>query len=278
MKSLELKGFKVGRLSVIDNTDGISSNGSKLWRCICECGKECIYAANVLNSGRITQCWECGLKYKSRKGAIPLDLTNCRFSKLLALYRTNNKSPDGSFIWMCRCDCGSNVEVASTILRKGYKNMCDVCRIENIRLGKISHNMSTTNTYKSWIGMKDRVTNKNHIHYKNYGGRGITIYEKWINSFENFYKDVGDRPSLKHTLDRIDNDGNYEPGNVKWSTKKEQMRNRRNTIFLSYEGVVKSIDDWCEQLNIKKHLVYSKIRSGWDKEKILQLYVNKHFS
>lgn len=89
------------------------------------------------------------------------------------------------------------------------------------------HGMFGTPEYNSWLGMKNRVLNPNHQSYNNYGGRGIKISDRWVNSFLNFYSDVGPRPGPGYSIDRIDNDGNYEPGNVKWSTRKEQNSNKR---------------------------------------------------
>lgn len=120
-----------------------------------------------------------------------------------------------------------------------------------------------TPTYRCWLGIKKRCCNLKEPAYYKYGGRGIIVCERWINSFENFLADVGERPSSLHSLDRIDNDGNYEPGNVRWATSSEQARNRRSNHILSVGGVEKPMIEWCEQYKARYDRVIQRIRLGW---------------
>jgi hypothetical protein len=114
--------------------------------------------------------------------------------------------------------------------------------------------------YKIWVSMKQRCSNLNHKSFKHYGGRGITVCDRWKNSFLAFLEDIGERPSDKHSIDRIDNDGNYEPGNVSWSTQIKQNRNRRvfKTNKSGYTGVVwsKKAKKWIVQISINKNQKY----------------------
>ncbi len=133
----------------------------------------------------------------------------------------------------CSCECGETKEVYYYSLRKGSTKSCgcynsEVTAERNRQNKKHGHwtNYKGSPTYNSWSAMKHRCLNPKMIHYKHYGGRGIKIYLEWINSFDSFLKYMGERP-LGTSLDRIDVNGNYEPGNVKWSTSKEQRRNRR---------------------------------------------------
>lgn len=106
-----------------------------------------------------------------------------------------------------------------------------------------THGMYESPEYRVWITMKARCLNPKRSNYKNYGGRGITVCPRWVQSFESFYADMGAKPSPSHTLDRIDNDKNYEPENCRWSTPKEQQNNRRNTIWVVYRGRTMSLED-----------------------------------
>lgn len=117
----------------------------------------------------------------------------------------------------------------------------------------------------SWRAMKTRCYNKNQTSYENYGGRGISVCERWLDSFENFYEDMGEPPVGSYSIDRIDNNGNYSPENCKWSTTKQQARNKRNTVRYNIDGVEKSLREWCEDSGVKYQTAYMRItRQGWD--------------
>jgi hypothetical protein len=116
--------------------------------------------------------------------------------------------------------------------------------------------------------MRDRCRNPKHRAYKNYGGRGITVCERW-NSFENFYADVGDRPSPKHSIDRIDNDLGYEPGNVRWADQKTQSRNSRRNRLVAINGETLCLQDWAERMGLGRCTIYDRLRRGWSIERAL---------
>jgi len=118
--------------------------------------------------------------------------------------------------------------------------------------------------YCCWGGMKTRCFNKNSKDYVGYGGRGITVCDKWSNSFDEFFKDMGEKPTNSHQIDRIDNDGDYEPSNCRWTTLKENCRNRRSNIFLTYEGVTKTVVEWAEDLGVSRHTIAHRLRNDWD--------------
>lgn len=124
------------------------------------------------------------------------------------------------------CDCGTLKEVKLTSLRFGTSTQCMDCALRN--LNKYSHGKSYSKSYSTWQAMLKRCRDKNHIAYKNYGGRGIKVCDEWL-IFINFFRDMGDRPH-KMTLDRIDNEGNYEKANCRWATRVEQSQNKRSTI------------------------------------------------
>jgi hypothetical protein len=156
------------------------------------------------------------------------ELAGHRFGRLVVVAQAPS-SADGFANWECICDCGNALVTSGKRLRGGVTKSCGCLRVDAIkRTSKenITHGKSKSTTWNSWISMRSRCMNKNVAEYKNYGARGISICDKW-SDFSAFLADMGERPEGK-TLDRIDVNGNYEPGNCRWSTPKEQMRNKRN--------------------------------------------------
>jgi hypothetical protein len=134
-------------------------------------------------------------------------------------------------IFTCACDCGRYTDVRLYSLRQGNTKSCGCYSIdvqkENAIKRNTTHNLSKTSIYKTWRSMKHRCFNSNNKYYKHYGGRGITVCERWLESFINFYNDMGPKPTPLHSIDRIDVNGNYDPSNCKWSTSSEQQKNKR---------------------------------------------------
>lgn len=124
------------------------------------------------------------------------------------------------------------------------------------------HGGSKTPEYRLWAGMKERCLNSKSKAWANYGGRGIRICERWANSFSAFIEDIGYRPSPNHTIDRVNNDGNYEPGNVRWATPKEQARNRRDNRLITIDGVTKCAIDWARERGIPTGTVFGLLCTG----------------
>lgn len=128
--------------------------------------------------------------------------------------------------------------------------------------------------YNVWYGMVQRCYNKTHIRYSRYGGRGISICERWKNSFPNFFTDMGCRPSPDHQIERINNDGNYEPANCKWATRKEQANNRASNSVVEINGQKKTVVDWARHFNIDVRTVYNRVSTGWERIDALTTPVN----
>jgi hypothetical protein len=173
-------------------------------------------------------------------GAMPSgvrkDLSGLKFGMLTVIERCEVKLPSYAYTWVCKCECGNSVIRGISDIRKSLKlgrnSNCGCHRSQHNK----THGKSKTPEYHAWIAAIRRCTDPQYASYRNYGGRGIKVCERWRNSFETFLADMHNRPSPLHSLDRMDNDGNYTPTNCKWSTKREQVINRRN-LKIGVSGV-----------------------------------------
>lgn len=171
-----------------------------------------------------------------------LDLAGQKFNRLTAVKRVE-LSP-GRFRWLCRCDCGNEAHVTTGNLRSGHTKSCGCFKGERVKVMNKTHGMVYTPTYKSWLGMRDRCNCPNNSSYPRYGGRGITICERW-DSFEAFLSDMGEAPP-GNSIERIDNNKGYCPENCRWATKKEQALNRRTTRWVTAHGRTLPLKQWAE--------------------------------
>lgn len=209
-----------------------------------------------------------------------IDLTGRVFGRLTALHRGENYKLKTT--WVCRCECGNIKTINYQNLIVGGSTSCGCFHNEmlskkmtihgNAKNGRISHE------FRIWANIKNRCENENHPRYKSYGGRGIIVCESWSSSFQNFINDMGKIPSEKHSIERVDNDGNYEPSNCKWATIYEQSRNKRSNVWIEYNGIKKITADWATEIGITPqhlrallrykpfqeiHLKYKKIEKSY---------------
>lgn len=140
---------------------------------------------------------------------------------------------------------------------------------------KRKHQLCDSHEYRVWSGIKQRCENPKYKHYGNYGGRGIRMCERW-HDFRNFLKDMGRRPSPWHTIERKNNDGDYEPGNCEWATRKTNQRNRRNTLFIEIDGVRRPVTEWSEISGISDNVIRARLRLGWDSQRAVFEKVQRH--
>lgn len=195
------------------------------------------------------------------------DMTGRRFSRLVVEYPVEVRiySEQRVVVWRCVCDCGSVKSVTETNLRSGHTKSCG-CYLKNhhprfkhgnAKVGKI------TPEYRTWSNIKKRCMSPKASGWEHYGERGIRVCQKWVDSFDAFLADVGSRPSPKHTIDRINPNGNYEPGNVRWATWSEQQNNRRNNVFIDVDGDRRTVSQWARVLGIKPQVIEHRIKQGW---------------
>lgn len=176
-----------------------------------------------------------------------------RFGKWLVLHQAEGDGKTGHKRYVCRCDCGTERTVYKTHLISGRSLGCKEC-------ATVTHGMTRTKTYLSWQAMRERCSNKKHIHFDRYGGRGITVCDRW-NSFENFLADMGSRPAGM-SIERADNDAGYCKENCKWAGKKEQANNTSGNRTVTYNGQVFTVAQLSEHLGIGYQTLYSRVRKG----------------
>ena len=193
-----------------------------------------------------------------------IDHTGQRFG-MLRVMRMSETRLYSQRAFECLCDCGKTSLVCGASLRRGATQSCGC---QTVHLGNVyaqTHGLYYSKLHPTWRSMKERCLNPNCKHYKFYGGRGVTVCERWL-EFEPFYRDNIDRYVPGCTLDRIDNDGPYTLENTRWSTATRQARNRRNTSWITYKGETKSRADWADDLGIKYITLCKRIDAGWPLE------------
>ena len=171
------------------------------------------------------------------------------YGRLIVISRNGSEKDTGAALWLCQCECGNTTTTSGVRLRKGETKSCG-CLHKIIAKSTVIKRSTThgesghgkvTKEYTAWIAMRDRCNNSNNPHFKHYGGRGIVVCDRWQHSYQNFIEDVGRKPSLTHSLDRINVHGNYEPNNVRWASPKEQVDNRRYELALAEITKLKAI-------------------------------------
>jgi hypothetical protein len=196
-----------------------------------------------------------------------LDLVGKWSGRLLALAHAGSNTR-GRSQWLCLCSCGEHCVVTAQHFTSGTTAACGCLGRERARDRVLTHGESRSPEYASWVGMVHRCTNPRRGDYRYYGGRGITVCSRWL-EFRNFLADMGRRPSIRHTLERRDNNAGYSPDNCYWATKGEQARNTRRSVFVSYGGRTQSLADWASELHLPYSTIQTRHRAGWPPEEII---------
>lgn len=190
---------------------------------------------------------------------LSVDLQGQRFGHLIVLTSDRRR---GRKAWLCQCECGNRTVVITADLNSGNIKGCGCL----VRL----HGMSKTRAHRTWRLMLTRCFNSHERSWKLYGGRGIKVCDRWKQSFLNFYGDMGDPPPGM-SIDRINNDGNYEPENCRWATAKEQARNKSSSRLLSYGGKTQSMAAWAEERGIRLGTLHARLVRGWSVERAINV-------
>lgn len=194
-----------------------------------------------------------------------IDLTGNKYNLLTVVGYSHTEN--GNAVWRCKCECGNETLVRGSNLKSNAVKSCG-CLLHKEH---DTHHLSQTRLYKIYASMKSRCYDTKIPYYDNYGGRGITVCEEWRKDFLEFYKwanENGYQDGL--TIDRIDNNKGYAPDNCRWATKKEQARNRRNCVLITYNGKTQTLVEWCEELNLKYKRVHDRMYAkGWSFERAI---------
>lgn len=199
-----------------------------------------------------------------------IDLTGKKFNRLTVIKRAEN-SRDNKAQWECVCTCGNITTVRATCLKSGSTKSCGCLNKERSKTfgGITTHGMSNTPEYDSWEHIVQRCANPKNDCFKNYGARGITICNEWLNDFMAFYNHIGPKPSKNHSVDRIDNNSGYKPGNVRWATPREQSNNSRNNRKITIRGWTLTVAQWARFAGIKQATLWYRLRAGWHCERAI---------
>lgn len=196
------------------------------------------------------------------------DLTGQRFGRLTVTRFIGRDLRAKTSQWECLCDCG-NTCIATAAHLGRHTHSCGCLRRENSAAMHRIHGKTRTPEHGTWTWMRNRCLNPTNQRYSEYGGRGIKICERWLESFENFFADMGPRPSPQHSIERENNNGNYEPGNCKWATRTEQNRNSRQNVKLTHNGETLTVAEWTQRLGFKRATLYYRISAGWSVSRAL---------
>lgn len=253
-------GRRFGNLTVIEFQGKRGSRNRKHYLCKCDCGNERIVCELNLKSGHTQSCGCLKNKASGRR----INLSGKRFGKLTAVKFLYNNDK-GTTMWLCRCDCGNEIEVSYNNLKSGNTQSCG-CWHE-------LHKESNSRLYKCWRGIKQRCENTNDSNYPRYGGRGIVVCDEWRNSYLSFRKwalENGYSDNL--TIDRINVDGNYEPSNCRWTTMEVQQNNRRDNVYVEYRGERLTLKQLTEKYAVLKGISYKTL---WYRFSVLKWDIEK---
>lgn len=248
---IDIAGKRFGALIAIEK----APNQEKMktpWLCRCDCGNEIIADSSELRRGRKLSC---GCNPHRRK-----DISGQTFGRLTAIRDVGKRGRKR--LWLCACECGNETFGTADDLASGHKRSCGCLQPEAAIVAHTTHGMSRSAEYKIWLAMLKRCRKPYSISYCNYGERGIDVCDEWANSFEAFYSDMGDRPSTKHSIDRIDNDVGYCKDNCRWATRTEQNCNSRRNRMFTVGGRTRCLSEWCREFGVPYGRAYRRICRG----------------
>lgn len=218
---------------------------------------------------------EAESKNLKKRGPVKIvsDITGKIFGRWTVLRFSRRAEIGWSKFWVCRCECGIQREVIGGNLKSGFTKSCG-CLKKEMREKRITHGFSRRNStrteYRIWGNIRQRCLNPNNPKFHDYGGRGIKVCDRWEKSFEEFFKDMGKRPSKELTVGRMDNDGNYEPSNCRWETSPQQVRNKRNNVLLTYKGETLCRHEMAAKYGLRYFTLRTRLSKGMTIEQAIE--------
>jgi len=264
-------GKRYGRL-IVTRVSPIKK-GHRYWlECLCDCGSSVLEQPRDLEQGSSASCGCLRRELQQQK---TVEMLGKKYGRLTVLELLPPKSDSDRLLRVrCLCDCGNSVVVAASRVRSGVTTSCGCYNKDITSKTHLKHgfaNKPWSREYSAWVHLRQRCLNANNPRYHDYGGRGITVCDRWKDSFENFLEDMGECPKNKSSLDRIDNDGPYSPENCRWADDTEQANNSRHCKYETFNGVTKSTAQWIRDLGLVTGNVYYKIYRGIPRKEALGL-------
>ncbi len=202
-----------------------------------------------------------------------IDISGQRYGRLKVLNRCGT-GKNGDAIWRCLCECGNEISVRKKSLTSESTVSCGCYKKEHLLKKNTTHGMSRSKEYKVWASMIQRCTNPSSTGYENYGERGISVCERWL-KFENFISDMGAKPSMLHSIERIDNNVGYCPDNCCWASREAQDANKRNTRLIKTKKGLQPVFIAAIENNLPARVIRNRIRAGWEESKIINTPVHR---
>lgn len=251
----DIAGERFGRLVAVNQDD----KRARYWVFRCDCGTVKSIRRWSVKTGESKSCG-CLMRDAA-------DITGKRFGRLVAVNRDDRRSHNSAYHWVFRCDCGT----VKSILRGSAKSCGCLTREFARELGwrNKTHGLRHSREYESWAAMRSRCKNKNNACYEDYGGRGISIAQRW-NDFQAFIDDMGPRP-LGHSLDRKNNEGDYGPDNCRWANAETQANNKRNNRIITFQGETMTLPNWARRVGLEVPTIRRRLDFGWSTMEALTL-------
>ena len=196
-----------------------------------------------------------------------VDRTGLVYGRLTVIAKTDERIKSGSVVWLCRCSCGKEAKASGSVLQSGQKQSCGCYFLEVAAekgRAKKKHGMTKTKAYRAWSNMKQRCSNLKNKKFTDYGGRGIVVCDRW-ELFENFIADMGE-PNDGESIDRIDVNGDYCPGNCRWATQLEQQNNRRDNVIIELDGERLTMAQYARKHGLNEDKIQQRLARGWSLE------------
>lgn len=262
MRHKDLTGQRFGRLVVEKMSDKRGATRAVYWECRCDCGGTKTARGTFLRDGTVNSCG-CLHKEYLQKGSTKINIVGQQFGRLTVISETDERTKCGEVKYLCSCDCGNTKVISGTTLRNGKTRSCGCLSAEATSKRAKTHGLTKTRLFRIWAGIHDRCYNPNRREYECYGGRGIRMCDEWKDNFQAFYDwSMSNGYSDNLSIDRQDNDGNYEPSNCRWTTRKVQSDNTRQTVHITVNGETKNIGEWAETIGAARSTISRHNRLG----------------